>query len=141
MKPRRLKVEFYDSDGVRHAITMDGPVTREKVGKILDLVEVMAGTPRATAAALAFSPRKLDKLASTIMSQLKAREFTSSEARKAFEKTFGESIALSTVSTYLSRLVDRGVLERGTEKPVLHYRVTREEQSPLRELRPSPQPS
>jgi hypothetical protein len=132
-----LKIEFYDNDGVRHTIGMDGPVTREKVGKILDLVEVMAGTPRATAAALAFSPRKLDKLASIVISQLKDLEFTSSDARKAFEKSYGERIPLSTVSTYLSRLVDRGVLERGGGEPVLHYRVTREEQSPLRPLHPS----
>ncbi len=141
MKPRRFKIEFYDNDAVRHSITVDGPVTTEKVSKILDLVEVMAGTPRATAAALSFSPRKLDKLASTIMSQLKNQEFTSSDAKRTFEKSFGERIPLSTVSTYLSRLVDRGVLERGKEKPPLHYRVMQAEQSPLGALHPSSQPS
>jgi len=42
VKPRRFKLEFYDDEGVRHAITIDGQITREKVGKLLDLVEVMA---------------------------------------------------------------------------------------------------
>ena len=123
MRPRRLKVEFYDSDGVRHSIAIDGPVTKEKVGKILDLVELMSGTPQTSATALGLSPRKFDRLASTIMSQLKGRNFTSGEARKTFETTFREKIPLSTVSTYLTRLADRGVLEREQEKFGLLYRV------------------
>jgi ABC-type uncharacterized transport system ATPase component len=128
MRPRRLKVEFYDSEGVRHSIAVDGPVTREKVGKILDLVELMSGTSQPSATALAISPRKVDKLASTIMSQLRARNFTSGEARKAFEATFKEKIPLSTVSTYLTRLADRGILVREQEKLGLVYRVKLEEQ-------------
>ena len=128
MRPRRLKVEFYDSEGVRHSIAIDGPVTKEKVAKILDLVELMAGTPQTLPAALGLSPRKFDKLTSTIISQLKGRSFTSGEARKAFESTFQEKIPLSTVSTYLTRLADRGVLEREQEKLGLVYRVKIEEQ-------------
>ena len=132
MRPRRLKVEFYDSDGVRHSIAIDGPVTREKVGKILDLVELMSGTPQSSATVLGLSPRKFDKLASTIISRLKGRSFTSGEARRAFETTFREKIPLSTVSTYLTRLADRGILERQHEKLGLVYRVKLEgpKQSP-----------
>jgi len=136
MRPRRLKVEFYDSDGVRHSIAIDGPVTKEKVGKILDLVELMSGTPQTSATALGLSPRKFDRLASTIMSQLKGRNFTSGEARKTFETTFREKIPLSTVSTYLTRLADRGVLEREQEKFGLSYRVRIEGQK--QSLAPDP---
>src|SRR5690349_5720068 len=123
MRPRRLKVEFYDTEGVRHSIAIDGPVTKEKVGKILDLIELMSGTPQASSTALGLSPRKFDRLASTVMSQLRGRSFTSREARKLFETTFREKIPLSTVSTYLTRLADRGVLERQQEKLGLTYRV------------------
>jgi hypothetical protein len=136
LRPRRLKVEFYDSEGVRHMIAIDGPVTREKVGKLLDLVELMSGSPQASATALSLSSRKFDKLASTIMSQLKGKSFTSSEARNAFETAFREKIPLSTVSTYLTRLADRGVLERAQEKLGLVYWVRSEEQK--RSLAPDP---
>lgn len=128
MRPRRLKVEFYDSEGVRHSIAIDGPVTKEKVGKVLDLVELMAGTPQTSATALGLSPRKFDRLTSIIISQLKGRSFTSGEARRAFETAFQEKIPLSTVSTYLTRLADRGVLEREQERLGLVYRVKLEEQ-------------
>lgn len=135
-RPRRFKLEFYDSDGVRHSITIDGQVTREKVGKLLDLVEVMAGTPRATAATLGLSPRKFDRLASTIISQFKDKEFTSADAKKTFETTFREKIPLSTVSTYLVRLVDRGVLERDEKGQNLRYKIRSEEQRQFLSLRP-----
>jgi hypothetical protein len=141
MRPRRLKMEFYDTEGVRHSIAIDGPVTKEKVSKILDLVELMSGTPQASATALGLSPRKFDRLAGTIMSQLRGRSFTSNEARKAFETTFKEKIPLSTVSTYLTRLADRGILEREQEKLSLVYRVRPEEQKPSLASRPSLQAS
>lgn len=136
MKPRRFKLEFYDDDGVRHAITIDGQITREKVGKLLDLVEVMAGRPKATASALSISPHKFDRLASAIISVLKEKSFTASDAKKAFETSFSERIPISTVSTYLTRLADRRILERTASGRTVSYRVTSEEQKPLLALRP-----
>ena len=136
MKPRRFKLEFYDDEGVRHAITIDGHITREKVGKLLDLVEMMAGTPKATASALSISPRKFDRLASTIISGLKDRSFTATEAKKSFESVFPERIQLSTVSTYLVRLVDRGVLDRTITGRAVTYRVKSEEPRAVLSLRP-----
>src|SRR5713226_5158297 len=136
MRPRRFKLEFYDPDGVKHSLTVDGQVTREKVGKLLDLVEIIAGTPRATAEALRVSPRKFDRLASTIFSELKAEAFTSTQAKKAFETSFNEKIGLSTVSTYLTRLVERGLLERSLEAQRVRYKVKQEDSKPLLALRP-----
>ena len=136
VKPRRFKLEFYDDEGVKHTITVDGQITREKVGKLLDLVEVMAGTPRATASALSVSPRKFDRLASTIISGLKEKTFTASEAKRAFESTFSEKIPISTVSTYLSRLSDRGILQRTINGRTVSYRVSSEEPKQFLALRP-----
>ena len=136
MKPRRFKLEFYDAEGVRHAITIDGQITREKVGKLLDLVEVMAGTPRATASALSVSPHKFDRLASMIVSALKDRSFTATDAKKAFEISFPEKIPISTVSTYLTRLADRGVLDRTETGRAVSYKVRSEEPKSILSLRP-----
>ena len=136
MKPRRFKLEFYDDEGVRHAITIDGQITREKVGKLLDLVEIMAGSPRATAPALSMSPHKFDRLASTIITGLKDKSFTAAEAKKAFESSFSEKIPISTVSTYLTRLAERGVLDRTETGRTVSYTVKSEEQKSVLSLRP-----
>lgn len=135
MKSRRFKLEFYDDEGVRHAITIDGQITREKVGKLLDLVEIMAGTPRTTASALSVSPRKFDRLASMILTQLKGASFTAVEAKKAFESAFPEKIPISTVSTYLSRLSDRGIIDRTETGRTVSYRVKLEEPRSVLSLR------
>ena len=140
MHPRKLKIEFYDPDGVRHSITMDGPVSREKVARILDLVEVMSGAPLPSATALGLSGKKLDRLTSSILSHLRDKPFTSNEAKRTFERTFAEKIPISTVSTYLSRLVDRGLLERRADSAVLHYKVMPQQGQPLAE-RPPPSPA
>jgi predicted transcriptional regulator len=58
-----------------------------------------------------------------------------------FETTFKEKIPLSTVSTYLTRLTDRGVLERQQEKLGLAYRVRLDEQKQSLAPAPSLQPS
>jgi len=136
VKPRRFKLEFYDDQGVRHSITVDGQITREKVGKLLDLVEIMAGTPRGTASALSVSPHKFDRLASTIISTLKDKSFTALEAKKAFETSFSEKIPISTVSTYLTRLADRGILDRTANGRAVSYAVRVEEPKSVLSLRP-----
>jgi len=136
VKPRRFKLEFYDDDGVRHAITIDGQITREKVGKLLDLVEMMAGTPKATASALSISPHKFDRLASTLISNMKDRKFTASDAKKRFEEIFSEKIQLSTVSTYLVRLAERGVLDRSVSGRAVSYSIRSEEPRSVLSLRP-----
>ncbi len=137
MHPRKLKIEFYDTDGVRHSITIDGPVSREKVAKILDLVEMISGTPLPSPAALRVSTRKLDRLTSTILTRLNTKPFTSSDAKKTFEATFSEKIPLSTVSTYLSRLVDRGLLQKQSHNERLQYTVMAVPQQPLHGYPPS----
>jgi hypothetical protein len=131
MRPQKLKIEFYDPDGVRHFITMDGPVSRDKVARILDLVEVISGTPVPSPTALGLSGKKLDRLASSIISHLRDKPFTSTEAKKVFEKTYAEKIPLSTVSTYLSRLADRGLLARRPDADALRYCVTPGREQPL----------
>lgn len=127
-------MEFYDTEGVRHMIAIDGPVTREKVGRVLDLVELMGGTRRASPTALGLSERKFDRLTSMIISQLKDRTFSSTEAKRTFESSFREKIPISTVSTYLARLSDRGMLDREMRSDGLVYKVRLEE--PKRPLAP-----
>src|SRR5215470_36637 len=123
MRSRKLKLEFYDNDGVRHSVTIDGPVTREKIAKLLDLVEIMSGTPKMDSFALSTSAHKYDRLASLVVTRLKGRPFTASEARKSFQDSYREQIPLSTVSTYLTRLSERGVIERTREGPLVLYLV------------------
>ena len=43
MGVKRIRIDFYDDSGCRHTISLQGPVTREKIGRILDYTELMGG--------------------------------------------------------------------------------------------------
>ncbi|MEM3040887.1 MAG: hypothetical protein QXG97_02515, partial [Nitrososphaerota archaeon] len=52
--------------------------------------------------------------------------FTSKDALESYVAEYKEPITLSTVSTYLSRLAERGFLERISGSQVIKYRIMRE---------------
>jgi len=54
----------------------------------------------------------------------KERRF-SREALEAYAEEYGEEIPLSTVSTYLARLTERGFLERVKGQGFIRYRLAR----------------
>ena len=49
--------------------------------------------------------------------------FTSKDVREAYEKAYGSRLSLSTISTYLSRMYQEGILERGGTRKERKYRV------------------
>jgi predicted transcriptional regulator len=52
-------------------------------------------------------------------------DFSSREALEAYAEEYGEEIPLSTVSTYLARLTERGFLERVKGQGFIRYRLAR----------------
>ncbi len=112
MPARKLKIEFFDDVGTKHTITIEGAITKEKITRLLDYVELMGRLPT-TKLGDPFHPahQKFEKIRD-LLSQFQGRAFRSTDIQQAYEQRHGESIALSTVSTYLSRFVDRGVVLR-----------------------------
>jgi hypothetical protein len=114
MAVKRIRIDFYDDAGCRHTISLQGPVTREKIARILDYAELMGGLP--TQSTLSGSPRyartKLERLRDLILHRLRDKTFSSDEVRSVYQEFYGEPIPLTTVATYLSRLVDRGLMRR-----------------------------
>lgn len=114
MAVKRIRIDFYDDAGCRHTISLEGPVTRDKIARILDYAELMGGLP--SQSRLPGSPRyartKLERLRDLILHRLRDTTFSSDQVKNVYEEFYGEPIPLTTVATYLSRLVDRGVMRR-----------------------------
>lgn len=109
---RRIKIEFYDQVGAKHTITIDGEVNKEKVAKVLDYVELMGRTSAPTTPdSTSTTARKFERIRSLLIG-FKGKAFRSTEVKDAYRQTHGEEIPLSTVCTYLSRFVDKGVVLR-----------------------------
>lgn len=107
-------MEFYDDSGCRHAISLEGPLTREKIARILDYAELMGGlTPQLSPWTSHEHPRtKLERIRDLVVHKLRETTFSSHEVRALYKDFYGDPIPLTTVATYLSRLADRGLLRR-----------------------------
>ncbi len=115
MPAHRVKIEFYDKEGIKHTMAIEGRVTREKVGKVLDYVELMGGvdgsypTTRLIQRSL---NNRFEKTLSLVFSHFSDKTFLSKDLQRTYNSVYSEDVPLSTISTYLSRLVERGVLTR-----------------------------
>jgi len=119
---KRLRIEFYDESGCRHTISLDGAITREKVGRILDYAELMAALPSNAGISSSQYPRtKLERIRDLVLHRLRDSVFSSDQVTALYQDLYGERIPLTTVATYLSRLVDRGLLRRSGSSARWHY--------------------
>ncbi len=110
MPVRKMKVEVYDEQGNRYVISFEGRVTRENALKIFDIVELLGGMPLSEPVEYSRSLSKIDKVLLVVRRNFPVVWFTAKEVQKVYEREIGEPISLSAVSTYLSRLANRGIL-------------------------------
>ena len=111
---KRVRVDFYDETGCRHTIAVEGPLTRDKIGRILDYAELMGGlaSPLPLNAPTGYARTKLERIRDLILHRLRHTLFSSDDVRNLYQEFYAEPIPLTTVATYLSRLVDRGLMRR-----------------------------
>ena len=98
-----------DSEGARYDIKLEGNVTREKVLKIFEMMDLMnieegSETPN------------LDSIGAKIWNIIDkffpVGKYTSSEILEKYEDEYNEPIKLSVISTYLARFASKGRIDR-----------------------------
>lgn len=125
MVRRRIRIEFWDHQGAKHTLSVDGHLTREKVARILDYVELMGtASPDPSLQRAPSVRRKVDRIWDLVVTQFREKAFfISSDVKAVYEQVYGEMITHSTVSTYLGRLRDRGLLDRAGSPGEWRYTV------------------
>jgi hypothetical protein len=124
MPTKKIRIEVFNN-GDRYTITFEGQVTRDKTLRLLDLVELLGGTPPADpmSGRSASEMQKIEKVRLAADKNFPVGWFSSKDLQSAYEKQFNEPIRLSTASTYLSRLTDRGFFIRGGASNQRRYRI------------------
>lgn len=108
---KRIKIELEDDEGTKYTLALEGAVSRDKLMKAMDMLEVM-DLP------LEHSPRPPDqgtffgKVQTLLETSFAAGDFSSSDVAREFEDKYGQPVKLSTISTYLARLADRQHIKR-----------------------------
>lgn len=130
MPVRKMRVEVYSEAGDKYTITFQGRITRDKAIRLLDLVELLGGMPR-----IGNEPKwtwrkdkltKFERVRLVVEKYFPVMWFSSREAQSIYEEEFKEPIRLSMVSTYLSRMADRGLLMKDRTSNRCRYRVATE---------------
>jgi hypothetical protein len=110
---KRVKVEITDGDGTTYSLAMQGRFSQEKVMRMMELVDLLGQGNRNTSdTTLPNESTTYGRILKLIQTSYQAREFSSADIARDYEDSHASPIPLSTVSTYLSRLADRGVLKR-----------------------------
>lgn len=120
---RKMKVEVYDESGNRYVISFEGRVTREKALKILDIIELLGGMPISEPVEYPHDLSKIEKVLFIVKKNFPIVWFSAKEVQKVYEKETGEFISLSAVSTYLTRLADKGILVKAKNGSRISFRL------------------
>jgi len=99
-----------DADGARYDIKLEGNVTREKVLKIFEMMDLMNIEDEQE------TTTNMDSIGSKIWHIVDKffpmGKFTSTNILEKYEDEYNEPVKLSIISTYLSRFSIKGKIER-----------------------------
>ena len=128
MPARKMRVDVFDENGNRYTVTFQGDVTRDKALRLLDIVELLGGMPRTGSELDQKNPdlSKFDKIRYIVKENFPVVWFSSRDVQSLYEQKLKEPVSLSTVSTYLSRMADRGFLVKNKMSNNLQYRMITE---------------
>lgn len=122
MARKRIRIDMEDTDGTKYDIKLEGNVTRDKILKVfemMDLMNIEEGT----------KTTNLDTIGAKIWNIIDKHfpigKFTSNEILEKYEDEYNEPIKLSVVSTYLSRFNSKGKIERSKSGRAWAYQTIR----------------
>ena len=128
MAKKRIRIDMEDADGARYDIKLEGNVTRDKVLKIFEMMDLMNIEEEE-------QPVKMDSIGSKIWhitdKFFPMGKFTSTNILEKYEDEFNEPVKLSVISTYLSRFTSKGRVERvrtGREWTYQSMKITQKQQ-------------
>ena len=128
MPARKMRVELFDSEGNKYSVAFEGHITREKALRLLDLVELLGGAPDsegisgANFEAAGIESTKYDKVRMLIQRHFPLVWFSSREVQSVYEREFKEPVTISTISTYLARMANKGLLMKVGASNRLKYK-------------------
>ena len=109
MAKKRIRIDMEDADGARYDIKLEGNVTREKVLKIFEMMDLMNIEEEQEST-------NMDSVGSKIWfivdKFFPVGKFTSTNILEKYEDEFNEPVKLSIISTYLSRFSSKGKIDR-----------------------------
>ncbi len=109
MAKKRIRIDMEDSEGARYDIKLEGNVTREKVLKIFEMMDLMNIEEEHGTTNMDSIGAKIWHIVDKFFPMGK---FTSTNILEKYEDEYNEPVKLSIISTYLSRFSTKGKIDR-----------------------------
>jgi hypothetical protein len=109
MAKKRIRIDMEDSDGARYDIKLEGNVTRDKVLKIFEMLDLMNIEEEHEVTNMDSIGAKIWNIVDKFFPMGK---FTSTNILEKYEDEYNEPVKLSIISTYLSRYSTKGKIDR-----------------------------
>lgn len=109
MAKKRIRIDMEDADGARYDIKLEGNVTRDKVLKIFEMMDLMNIEEEQASPNIDSTGSKIWHIVDKYFPMGK---FTSTDILEKYEDEFNEPVKLSIISTYLSRFSTKGKVSR-----------------------------
>jgi hypothetical protein len=122
MAKKRIKIDLEDTDGAKYNFSVEGNVTREKMLKIFELMDLINIEEPENGPILDSVGSKIWNI---IDKHFPMGKFTSSEVLEKYEDDYGEPIKLSIISTYLLRFATKGKVERTRQGREWIYQIVK----------------
>jgi hypothetical protein len=121
MARKRIRIDLEDSDGAKYNLSLEGNVTREKMLKIFELMNLINIEETEK------DVTQLDSVGAKIWNVIDKNfpigKFTSSMILEKYEDEYEEPIKLSIISTYLSRFTIKGKVSREKQGKEWSYQI------------------
>ena len=122
MAKKRIRIDMEDADGAKYDIKLEGNVTRDKILKIFEMMDLMniedghqqEHVPDTVGG----------KIWNIIDKYYPTGNFKSTNLLEKYEDEYNEPIKLSVIATYLARFSGRGRLNRSKSGREWNYQTT-----------------
>ena len=122
MAGKRIRIDVEDKDGAKYDFKIEGNVTRDKVLKIFELMDLI----NIEESKDVVKPDSIGgKIWHIVDKYYPTGRFSSSEILERYEDEYNEPIKLSVISTYLSRFTSKNKVERAKKGREWAYQATR----------------
>ena len=109
MVKKRIRIDMEDAEGAHYDIKIEGNVTKEKILKIFEMMDLMnIETEQETTNMNSVG----SKIWHIVDKFFPVGKFTSTNILEKYEDEFNEPVKLSVISTYLSRFSTKNRIDR-----------------------------
>ena len=120
MARKRIRIDLEDAEGAKYNLSLEGNVTREKMLKIFELMDLMNIEEPEESVQLDTVGAKIWNI---VDKHFPMGKFTSSMILEKYEDEYEEPIKLSVISTYLSRFALKGKVARERNGKEWSYQI------------------